>query len=166
MTTAPSPTYTVEQLENEAWDVYSKIEQVSDVLDRAKYQTAMVDAFRNIVKQLSDDRREDLHTLNKEHGYSYGVLSEELKMTRGRIQQLITGITSPKRPGVIEMDAKLTMATLEAKGASMDDMVKELVPRIQAHRGGDRFTAERIASILNVNTSVVEAEMRSLKSAS
>lgn len=149
------------ELEDRAWDIYSQVEQVEDVLDRVKMQTHMIAVYRDIVKQFSDDRREDVAYLNRTVGLSYGELADELQMTRGRIQQLVTGISGPKRPGVIELDARIAMAEMEATGAPMSDIVKALVPRIREHRGGQKLSADQIAKMLGVDEETVKREMLS-----
>lgn len=139
-----------------------EVEEVDDGLERIKLETLVLDALRDATYQLSEYRRETAFLLNKVEGQAYSTLADELGMSRGRIQQFVTGIQSPRRPGVIEADMRVRSAEMRAAGASDSEIVRQLVPAIRERRSGERLTLEQVASMLGVSESQVEPTLHAV----
>lgn len=142
---------------------------VDDEIERLRLQTGMIEMLREAGFALSEQRRQTAVSLNSS-GISYAKLADILGVSRGRIQQLITGVGAPKRSGVIETEMRVAAAQMRMSGASDIQVVESLVPKIRGYKSGSRITVPQIAQMLSVDENItrpvvakVDGELRRKK---
>lgn len=144
----------IRQAEMRVTEILEEMEQFGEGLELLKLQTGLIDLFRSAGFELSEKRRETAVVLNN-NGFSYARLADTLGVSRGRIQQLITGVGAPKRSGVIETEMRVAAGQMRTAGATDTEIIDTLVPKIRGYKSGDRITTRQIAEMLSVDESAV-----------
>lgn len=125
-----------------------------EIVERLQAQTEVIDLLKNAFYHLGELRKIDTIEANTS-GYSYADLAAALGVTRGRIQQLVTGVGTPVRVGVIEAEMMVEAAKMRSQGAGDKEVVETLVPQLRKRKSADRFSLAQIAKMLDVKESLV-----------
>jgi hypothetical protein len=125
------------------------VNAITDPLAKALAAGDLMQAVRDAGNHLRDIRVDCVQTLNETMGY--GQIAAALGVTKARAQQLVKDVRVPKRPGVIEVQARVEAAALRNAGATDQQIAADLVPKIRAHRGGENLGLEQIAKAIGVN---------------
>ena len=105
-----------------------------------------------------------MRTLN-ESGMGYGAIAAELGITKGRVQQLLDSGIKTRRMGKVEVTASTEAAALRRRGASDDEVVEVVIPKLMEIRSAERYEPQDIAGMLNVPVSVVRSQWNQARKA-
>lgn len=125
------------------------VDAITDPMEKALAAGNLMQAARSAEERLRDIRVDSVGKLNA-GGMGYGQIATALGVTKGRAQQLVTDWRSPKRPGVIEVQAQVDAAALRAAGRTDAEIAQEILPTIRERRGGEALTVEQIARAIGV----------------
>jgi hypothetical protein len=134
--------------------VYAIVDEVAaigDPLEQAQVATNVMHAIGSASEELRDLRHAAVVALKDEQGMGYQRIGVALGTSKSRAQQLYNGARSPRRPGVIEVETKLALTQLRGANATDEEIVKVLVPKIRAYRGGPYMPISQIAELLEVD---------------
>jgi hypothetical protein len=133
--------------------VYRAVDLVSatrEAGERAQLATQAMYALAAAAEELRDLRRDAVIEL-RDSGESLKSIGDLLGgLGRSRVSQIIADTRSARRPGVIEMQTRLTVAQLRAAGSDDEEVVRQALPQVLASRGGERLTVEQLADLLGV----------------
>ena len=133
--------------------IYQALDAVQGTLDplgRAELATEMMHAIGAASEELRDVRRDALIEVREKGDLTLAQIGEHLGgIGRARVQQIISDVRAPRRPGVIETQTRLAVAGLRASGVSDETIVAEVLPQVLKFRGA-KLSVERIADLLGV----------------
>lgn len=141
------------------FDAIDSINSIADPLEKAAAATRMMYAIMGISEELRDIRQESVRQLKDIKGWGYQQIGDELGIGKARASQIYVGARVAKRPGVIEMRAKVAAAEMRAKGSKDEEIIAAVVPLIRNTKGGDQLSVKRIAEILEIDLDLVEKNM-------
>lgn len=130
------------------------LEDITDTAEKAQAATAFLASLGEANEEVRELRREAVLELN-DSGYGYAAIASLLGLSKPRAQQIVNGWRTPKRPGVIEVQARLTAGEMRASGASDEAIVYAVVQDIRDSKGGEKVSASQIARILDMPYKVV-----------
>lgn len=147
-----------ELLLTEALEILKAIE---DPLEQSIATTEFINQLRDATVEVGEIRRESVQTLHN-IGWGYQRIADKLNLSKPRLQQLIKNPAPVKRAGVIESKIRIATAEMRASKASDQEIVKALIPRVRAFRGGRNVTIEQMAQWMNVRDTLVAQVAKSV----
>lgn len=122
---------------------------IEDPATQAKTTTEFLTRLLAANEQVGEIRKEAVKTLS-DIGWGYQRIADFLGLSKARAQQLSSRMPAVKRAGVIETQTRIMVAELRASGASDDEIVKRMVPRVREYRGGAKVTAQQLSEWLDI----------------
>jgi hypothetical protein len=130
--------------------------------DRAAAITQFMTHISQAGEELKDIRRNAMLELHAA-GLGYGAIADIVGISKARAQQVITAMTSPPRPGKIEMETRIAAAELRAANIPDPAIAVRLLPFIRSFPGGDKLTNKTIAAMLDMPVKDVTAANAALR---
>lgn len=131
-----------------------QLKRIKDPELKATETTAFLKAVLEANEEVKLLRQEACIAL-VEKNWNYQQVADLIGVGKARASQILTGWRTPRRPGVIEQRMATAVAELRAQRATDKRVARTLVPEILRMKGGDQFSLETIAHMLEVSPEVV-----------